>query len=138
MVRQGMFSTGLFECCSPPGEMGLCCVVWWCPCIQYGLNANRLESMRDYRTCISRDPRADYVRAATGAAGGSGGSFAAPPPPPPPHMTPPPHVPYGQPQMAYAVVNPHPHVPMAGDGAATDAVATGFPVTGVPGKQVEY
>lgn len=37
------------------------------------------------------------------------------------------------PQMAYAVVNPHPHVPMAGDGAATDAVATGFPVTGVPG-----
>ncbi|KAG2426919.1 hypothetical protein HXX76_012705 [Chlamydomonas incerta] len=244
MVRQGMFSTGLFECFSPPGEGALCCVVWWCPCVQYGLNAKRLEPMRHYMSFFSRDPdgipcggntwgscllygclgmsaitfvggagsglpplcmcalpfyvplhlqlrtylrkkygiqgeavhsclvdslsvwccapcaicqdareimireaaqRADYLRAASSAPGGSGSggagaggnafAFAATAPPPPPSMMPPPHLPYAQPHMAYAVVNPHPHVPMAGDEAAAGFPVTGVPVAPPPGKR---
>ncbi|KAG2431634.1 hypothetical protein HYH02_013211 [Chlamydomonas schloesseri] len=227
MARPGMYSTGLFECCSPPGEVALCCVVWWCPCVQYGLNAKHMEPMRDWRTYISRDPdgvpcggntwgscflygllgltaitlvgstgggglppcycalpfhvplhlqlraymrkkygmqgeathtclvdglsvwccapcaicqdareimireaaqRADYFRATSGAAGGSGGSMGAYTP-----SAPPPPMPYAhpQPQVAYAVVNPHPHVPMAA-GEAAGGLDAGIPVTGVP------
>ena len=59
----GLVWAGIHKAPSPTGAAG---VVWWCPCIQYGLNANRLESMRDYRTCISRDP-------VGGAVGGGGG-----------------------------------------------------------------
>lgn len=42
------WSYGLCDCCSSCSAFGTCCVATWCPCIIYGQNKTRLESLDKY------------------------------------------------------------------------------------------
>jgi len=43
-VQEGRWSSGLCDCCEGHDHLGapLCCMSFWCPCVQYGYNVERL------------------------------------------------------------------------------------------------
>eukprot|EP00198_Chlamydomonas_reinhardtii_P010696 XP_001700033.1 predicted protein [Chlamydomonas reinhardtii] len=42
MASRGDWSTELWDVCSQPGGMNMCCLSLWCPCIQYGMLLEQL------------------------------------------------------------------------------------------------
>ncbi|KAG2483658.1 hypothetical protein HYH03_017461 [Edaphochlamys debaryana] len=56
LAKPGMYSTGLFDCFALPGGTSLCCLTMWCPCVQYGMNAERLAPVSSFQAALAKEP----------------------------------------------------------------------------------